>query len=80
MKDKALIGMFAYLLMRNINHTEYGTLHKAMKNQYSLVNDQSPKTVLDATEIMDIYMHIEKNKPPQQGRNNNNEGLKDDTK
>ena len=72
MKYEVLCELFAYLLIRNSKHTKYGTLHKGLATKYPLVNNQFPKTVRDATEIMAMHIHDDKYRSPRQGRNNNN--------
>ena len=59
--------LFAYILISNSNHKKYVTLHKVLTTQYSLVNDQFPKTVRDLTYIVSMHMHNGKHHDPQQG-------------
>jgi hypothetical protein len=42
----------AYLLLRGSDQNKYGTLMKGFVSQYSLGNDQYPKTIQTATDVL----------------------------
>jgi len=44
--------LMAYLLMRNVDQNRYSSLMKNLSQQYSLDNDQYPKTITAATDVL----------------------------
>ena len=52
MKDDAYEQWCAFLLIQNSNQSKYGSLVKGLISQYSMGNDQHPKTITAATDIL----------------------------
>jgi hypothetical protein len=52
MKAEAYPKWMAYLLIRGSDQTKYGSLTKGFVSQYSLGNDQYPKTITTATDVL----------------------------
>jgi hypothetical protein len=52
MKDDAYSAWMAYLLLRGSDQSKYGTIMKGFVAQYSLGNDQYPRTVQMATDVL----------------------------
>ncbi len=52
MKQEAYSRWMAYLLIRGTNQTKYGSLQKGFMSQFSLGNDQYPKTITAATDVL----------------------------
>ena len=44
-----------YIMMRGCDHSKYGTLMKGFVSQYSTKNDQYPKSMTDATDVMSLH-------------------------
>ncbi|MGC8546006.1 MAG: hypothetical protein ACP5NR_08720, partial [Athalassotoga sp.] len=51
-KDEAFEAWMAYLLIRGSNQNKYGSLTKNFISQYSLGNDQYPRTITMATDVL----------------------------
>ena len=52
MKEAAFERWMAYLLLRGSDQTKYGTLLKGFTSQFSLGNDQYPRTIATATDVL----------------------------
>jgi hypothetical protein len=52
MKDEAFDRWMAYLLIRNSNQAKYGSLSNGLVSQFSIQNNQYPKTCTTATDIL----------------------------
>ena len=52
MKDGAFDKWMSYLLLRNSDQGKYGSLLTGLSSQFSMQNNQYPKTVRDATDIL----------------------------
>jgi hypothetical protein len=55
MKSKAYEQWTAYLFIRGSNSTKYKSLLNGLVSQFSLGNDQYPKTLITATDILSTY-------------------------
>ena len=74
----------AYLLMKGADQNKYGTLTKGLTSQFSMGNDQYPRTIQAATDILSNhkldakYYEVKKKRREQQqkekNKNNNNDG------
>jgi hypothetical protein len=51
-KEEAFGAWMAYLLIRGSDQSKYGSLTKNLTSQYSLGNDQFPKTIATATDVL----------------------------
>ena len=51
-KDEAFATWMAYLLIRGSDQSKYGSLTKGFVSQYSLGNNQYPKTIQAATDVL----------------------------
>src|SRR5210317_2487808 len=69
MKIDAYEKWMAYLLTKGSNPVKYGTLHKNLISQFSLGNDQYPKTITAATDVLSNHRIDQKF---YDKRNNNN--------
>jgi hypothetical protein len=52
MKVEAYSKWMAYLLIRGSNQTKYGSLMKGLVSQFSLGNDQYPKTIMTVAGVL----------------------------
>ncbi len=52
MKDGAFDRWMAYLLIRNSDQAKYGSLSNGLVSQFSMQNNQYPKTCTTATDIL----------------------------
>ena len=52
LKDAALEKLFAFLFLNGSDHSKYGTLINGLKTQFSLGNDQYPKTITAAIDAL----------------------------
>jgi len=52
----------AYLLLYNSDQAKYRSLLTGLRSQYSLENDQYPKSVNSATDILSNHRHDNQNK------------------
>jgi hypothetical protein len=52
MKDGAFNRWMAYLLIRNSDQAKYGSLSNGLVSQFSMQNNQYPKTCTTATDIL----------------------------
>ena len=52
MKKNEYEKWMAYMLMRGTDQNRYGSLMKGLSQQYSLGNDQYPKTITAATDVL----------------------------
>ena len=48
---------FIYIYLENCDRAKYGSLLSTLATQYSLGNDQYPKTITDATAILSAYKY-----------------------
>ena len=87
-RDKATKEVFAeycaFLYIEAVDRSKYGTLVEGLNTQYSLNNDQCPKTILDATNILSNHKFDDackekkqkkkqEQKSKEQEKDNNNE-------
>ena len=52
MKDNAIECCMVYLLIRESNQSQYGTLAKGFVSQYSIGNEQYPRSIITATDAL----------------------------
>ena len=52
LKNEAFEKWMAYLLIRGSDQAKYGSLIKGFVSQFSLGNDQYPKTITTATDVL----------------------------
>jgi hypothetical protein len=57
MKVEAFNKWMAYLLIRNSDQAKYGSLMNGLVSQFSMENNQYPKTVTAATDILSNHRH-----------------------
>jgi hypothetical protein len=57
MKAEAFNKWMAYLLIRNSDQAKYGSLMNGLVSQFSMENNQYPKTVTAATDILSNHRH-----------------------
>jgi len=62
LKDQSFDHYMAYLPLYNSDQAKYWTLLSGLRSQYSLENDQSPKSVNSATDILSNHRHDNQNK------------------
>jgi len=62
LKDQSFDHYMAYLLMYNSDQAKYRSLLTGLRSQYSLENDQYPKSVNSATDILSNHRHDNQNK------------------
>ena len=76
LKKAAFAKWMAYLLIRGSNQAKYGTLLKGFTSQFSLGNDQYPKTIQTATDVLSNHRIDQKyydNKRTQRDRARNDQ-------
>ena len=76
-KKKAMAPFMSYVYLDNVDKSKYGTVLAGLQAQFSLNNDQYPKNILDAVQVIESHPFDEgyKNKKKQQRENH-----KDDRK
>jgi hypothetical protein len=57
MKDGALDKWMAYLLLRNSDQGKYGSMLNGLVSQFSMQNNQYPRKISDATDILSNHKH-----------------------
>jgi hypothetical protein len=57
MKDQAFGKWMAYLLILSSDQSKYGSLMTGLVSQFSLENNQYPKTIRAATDILSNHKH-----------------------
>ena len=57
MKDEAFERWMAYLIIWNSNQAKYGSLLNGMISQFSMGNNQYPKSITSATDILSNHKH-----------------------
>mgnify|MGYP002176679840 FL=1 len=57
MKDQAFGKWMAYLLIRSSDQGKYGSLMTGLVSQFSMENNQYPKTIRAATDILSNHKH-----------------------
>jgi hypothetical protein len=57
MKIGAFNKWMAYLLLRNSDQQKYGSLMNGLISQFSMGNNQYPKTITAATDILSNHKH-----------------------
>ena len=62
LKDQRFDRYMAYLLLYNSDQAKYQSLLTGLRSQYSLENDQYPKSVNSATDILSNHRHDNQNK------------------
>ena len=62
LKDQSFDHCIVYLLLYNSDQAKYRSLVKGMSSQYSLENDQCPKSVNSPTYILSNHKHDNQNK------------------
>ncbi len=78
MKAEAFDKWMAFLLMKNSDQKKYGTLITGLASQFSMGNDQYPKTMTAATDILSNHKHD--NSDAKKKNNNNKPTVKDQGK
>jgi hypothetical protein len=56
MINKSFEQVSAYIMLRGADQSKYGTLMKGFTQQYSLKNDQYPRTINDATDALGKHL------------------------
>ncbi|KAG7371066.1 reverse transcriptase RNA-dependent DNA polymerase [Nitzschia inconspicua] len=67
---KANEQLMATLYMMNADQNKYGSILKGLQTQFSLGNNQFPKTVTEANDVLSSYQ------PDNKGQHRNNDGKK----
>ena len=57
MKDAAFEQLGAYILIRGADQSKYGSVIKGMTSQFSMGNDQYPKDLVGATDILSNHRY-----------------------
>ena len=57
LKEQCLERLMAFVLLRNSDQAKYQSLMNGFISQYSMENDQYPKTITKATDILAINRH-----------------------
>jgi hypothetical protein len=57
MKDGAFDKWMAYLLIRNSDQSKYCSLLNRLVSQFSMDNNQYPKHIMGATDILSNHKH-----------------------
>ena len=57
MKNISFDKWMAYLLLRNSDQGKYGSLMNGLVSQFSMQNNQYPKTIYNATDILSNHKH-----------------------
>jgi hypothetical protein len=85
MKEMAMEKFYAALIIRNSDKSKYGTLHSTLVSQYSMTANQYPKTLAEATKVLEIhwfdptyYERKKKSKEKEKERENRNNKEKDE--
>src|SRR5210317_861649 len=71
MKTEAYEKWMVYMLIKGSDPMKYGTLQKNLTSQYSLGNDQYPKTITGATDVLSNHK-IDQKFYDKRNNNNNN--------
>ena len=58
----------AYLLLTNSEQTKYASLTNGLVSQYSMKNNQYPKSIIAATDIMKNHCHDDLGKLREKGK------------
>ena len=73
----------AYMYLDNADKSKYGTLTSGLDTQHSLGNDQFPKTLIDAQNVLDNHTwdasYKKKKQQQQDTRKNNQDSKKEET-
>ena len=69
---KAANILYAYIYLENADQEKYGNILKTLNQQKSFGNDQFPKSIVEASEVLSNH-NYEKNKNSRNIKNNNNE-------
>ncbi len=75
LKDEAFDCWMAYLLIKNADQAKYGSLTTGLSSQFSLENNQYPKKITMATDILANHKHD--NFKSKNNKNNKNKNLKE---
>ena len=70
MKDGAFDRWMAYLLIRNSDQAKYGSLSNGLVSQFSMQNNQYPKTCTTATDILSNHRFDNRGKSSKKKWNN----------
>ena len=62
-----------YLLMRGSDHSKYGSLMLGLSSQYSMGNDQYPKDILAATDVLSNHKFDNRNEKSKKGHKNDDD-------
>lgn len=80
MKDATFEQWCVFLLIRNSDQNKYGSLVKGLISQYSMGNDQYPKTITAATNVLSNHRHDNRNCPkPHHGWSDHDTSSTEDT-
>src|SRR5210317_344395 len=80
MKTEAYEKWMAYLLIKGSDPMKYGTLQKNLISQFSLGNDQYPKTITAATDVLSNHKIDQKFYDKRTNNYNNNRNRNNDNK
>ena len=70
LKEGAFEKWMAYLLIRNSDQSKYGTLMNGLVSQFSMENNQYPKTIMGATDILSSHKFDKRGGQGNQGNRN----------
>ena len=70
-REKACAMLMAYLYLDNCNKSKYSTLIKGVASQYALKNNQYPKLVISAYQVLAAHPH-DKSRTQAQSRQGQN--------
>ena len=70
----------AYLLITNSEQTKYASLTNGLASQYSMKNNQYPKSIVSATDIMRNHCHDDAGKQKERRKGKPKEKDKDESK
>ena len=72
-KEEAFKHFQAYLFMINTDQNKYGSVLKRLKEQYSLKNDQYPKTITDAVHVLNQHKYDNSNELRNRRKHNDDD-------
>jgi len=77
LKDGPFDKWMAYLLIQNSDQSKYGTLLNGLVSQFSMDNNQCPKNIMSATDILSNHKH-DPRKDKGNGKRNKYNNKKED--
>ncbi|KAL7573431.1 hypothetical protein ACA910_013750 [Epithemia clementina (nom. ined.)] len=75
LKDQSFERFMAFMIMRNSDQAKYRSLTNGLVSQYSMENDQYPKTITAATDILANHRHDNFKKRSEHGKSKEQEEL-----